>query len=206
VRAAQGWLATLRSSDPLIQLFRPFASSLSNSMAKARHEIPPEIASLSLEEIAERYIRRFRDKTADWEAFEDAKIDGSSGPASLHRRRRVRQARRPGDDPSPRFYPEHCLVPPGQANAAHPHEVEEVFFVPPAISDGVSGGRKGRRLSRKLGPWECIACPPGVIHGFQTSTSSPSIWRSCSGAAVPKRWVARDDGLYRRHEADLTFS
>ena len=42
-------------------------------MAIARHPIPPEIAALSLEEIAERYIGRFRDKAADWQAFEDAK-------------------------------------------------------------------------------------------------------------------------------------
>src|SRR5690242_16437056 len=45
-------------------------------MAAARHKMPPEIASLSLEEIADSYIGRFRDKTPDWEAFEDAKIDG----------------------------------------------------------------------------------------------------------------------------------
>src|SRR6266513_2234494 len=45
-------------------------------MAAARHKMPPEIASLSLDEIAERYIGRFRDKIPDWEAFEDAKIDG----------------------------------------------------------------------------------------------------------------------------------
>src|SRR5947199_269901 len=45
-------------------------------MAAARHKMPPEIASLSLDEIAERYIGRFRDNIPDWEAFEDAKIDG----------------------------------------------------------------------------------------------------------------------------------
>src|SRR5215472_3229676 len=45
-------------------------------MARARHQIPPEVAALSLEEIAERYIGRFCDKKADWEAFEDAKIEG----------------------------------------------------------------------------------------------------------------------------------
>jgi hypothetical protein len=45
-------------------------------MAAARHEMPPEIAALSLDEIAERYIGRFRDKIPDWEAFEDAKIEG----------------------------------------------------------------------------------------------------------------------------------
>ena len=45
-------------------------------MARARHEMPPEIVALSLDEIAECYIGRFRDKKGDWEAFEDAKIDG----------------------------------------------------------------------------------------------------------------------------------
>ena len=45
-------------------------------MAAARHPMPPDIAELNLEEIAERYIGRFRDKTPDWEAFEDAKIEG----------------------------------------------------------------------------------------------------------------------------------
>ena len=33
-------------------------------MAAARHPMPPEIAALSLEDIAERYIGRFRDKVA----------------------------------------------------------------------------------------------------------------------------------------------
>src|SRR5260370_5931103 len=45
-------------------------------MAAARHPMPPDIAELSLDQIAERYIGRFRDKTPDWEAFEDAKIEG----------------------------------------------------------------------------------------------------------------------------------
>jgi hypothetical protein len=38
--------------------------------------MPPEIAALSLEDIAQRYIGRFRDKIADWNAFEDARIEG----------------------------------------------------------------------------------------------------------------------------------
>jgi hypothetical protein len=58
-------------------------------MAKARHEMPTEMAALSLDEIAERYIGRLRDKKGDWETFEDAKIDARNivlsapaGPAS----------------------------------------------------------------------------------------------------------------------------
>jgi len=44
-------------------------------MAASRHPIPAEIAALSLEEIAERYIGRFRDKIPDWEAFEDTRAN-----------------------------------------------------------------------------------------------------------------------------------
>src|SRR6478736_4845702 len=99
-------------------------------MAAARHEMPPEIAALSLDEIAERYIGRFRDKTPDWEAFEDAKIDG-------YRRAQHRFIGAGGsgkhDDPSvipPRAFTLSVIYcPPGQGNAAHTHEVEEIFFV-----------------------------------------------------------------------------
>src|SRR3546814_14766593 len=45
-------------------------------MSVARHPRPPEIEALSLEEIMQRYVGRFRDKTPDWEASEDAKVDG----------------------------------------------------------------------------------------------------------------------------------
>src|SRR5258708_25804291 len=99
-------------------------------MATARHPMPPEIAALSLEEIAARYIGRFRDKAADWEAFEDAKIEG-------YRRAQHRFIGAGGsgkhDDPSvipPRGFTLSIMsVPPGQGNAAHTHEVDEGVFV-----------------------------------------------------------------------------
>jgi hypothetical protein len=45
-------------------------------MPKARREMPPEATALSLDEIAERYIGRFRDKGGDREAFGEGKIEG----------------------------------------------------------------------------------------------------------------------------------
>ena len=136
-------------------------------MPAARHPMPPEIAELSLEEIASRYIGRFRDKAADWEAFEDAKIEG-------YRRAQHRFIGAGGsgkhDDPTvipPRgFTLSIVFVPPGQGNAAHTHEVEEVFFVLQGYLTVFLEDENGRQVSRKLAPWECIACPPGVIHGF----------------------------------------
>ena len=58
----------------------------------ARHQMAPEVAKMSLAEIADRYVGRFRDKTPDWAAFEDAKIEVQAGPAPVHRRGGVRQA------------------------------------------------------------------------------------------------------------------
>ena len=45
-------------------------------MGIARHSLPPDLAGQSIEQIAARHIGRFRDKTPDWSAFEDAKIEG----------------------------------------------------------------------------------------------------------------------------------
>lgn len=41
-------------------------------MNQARHPKPPEVAGLTLEQIAERYVARFKDRKPDWNAFEDA--------------------------------------------------------------------------------------------------------------------------------------
>ena len=45
-------------------------------MSVARHPMPPEVAGLSLDEVVQKYTGRFRDKKPDWNAFEDAKIEG----------------------------------------------------------------------------------------------------------------------------------
>ena len=106
-------------------------------MAKARHQMPPEIAALSLEEIAERYIGRFRDKKADWEAFEDAKIEG-------YRRAQHRFIGAGGsgkhDDPGTipaRLYIEHRLCAAGAGQCGAYPRGRGSLFRPAGISDGV---------------------------------------------------------------------
>jgi oxalate decarboxylase/phosphoglucose isomerase-like protein (cupin superfamily) len=61
-------------------------------------------------------------------------------------------------------------VPPGQGNAAHTHEVEEVFFVLRGHLTVFVEDETGRRLETVLGPWDCVSCPAGVIHGYQNNT------------------------------------
>ena len=173
-------------------------------MAVARHPLPPEVASLSLEEIAERYIGHFRDKVADWNAFEDAKIEGyrraqhrfiGAGGSGKHDD--------PNTIPARGFTLSIVFVPPGQGNAAHTHEVEEVFFVLQGELTVFLQDENGRRLDRTLSPWECIACPPGVIHGYINESLEPVYFQVMLGRARPETMGYADDDLYQRRDAHL---
>jgi mannose-6-phosphate isomerase-like protein (cupin superfamily) len=173
-------------------------------MAVARHAMPPDVASLSLEEIAERYIGRFRDKIPDWAAFEDAKIEG-------YRRAQHRFIGAGGsgkhDDPSViparAFTLSVMYVLPGQGNAAHTHEVEEIFFVLQGNLTVFVENEEGSRVTRRLGPWECIACPPGVIHGYQNESLEPVYFQVMLGRGRPEAMGYADDELFRRREEHL---
>ena len=93
-------------------------------------------------------------------------------------------------------------VPPGQGNAAHTHEVEECFFVLQGHLDVFVEDETGKRLTTRLGPWECIACPAGVIHGYQNDSLEPvSIFQVMIGRAKPETMGYADDELYKRRDA-----
>jgi len=94
-------------------------------------------------------------------------------------------------------------VEPGQGNAAHTHEVEEVFFVLQGHLAVFVEDEKCRRLSKTLGPWECISCPPGVIHGYQNESSEPVYFQVMLGRARPETMGYADDELYKRRAAHL---
>jgi mannose-6-phosphate isomerase-like protein (cupin superfamily) len=173
-------------------------------MAVARHAMPAEVASLSLAEIAQRYIGRFRDKTPDWEAFEDAKIDGYR--RAQHRFIGAGGSGKHGDPtviPARGFTLSVMYVPPGEGNAPHTHEVEEVFFVLQGILTVFVEDEDGNRETRRLGPWECIACPPGVIHGYQNESLEPVYFQVMLGRGQPDTMGYADDELFRRRDAHL---
>lgn len=173
-------------------------------MAQARHAVPPEIAALSIEQIADRYIGRFRDKVPDWDAFEDAKVEGfrraqhrfvGGGGSGKHDD--------PHTIPARAFTLSIIHLPPNQGNAPHTHEVEEVFFVLKGILTVFVEDEQGHRVTRKLGPWECICCPPGVIHGFQNDSLEPVWLQVMLGRGRPEAMGYADDELFRRREAHL---
>lgn len=174
-------------------------------MSAARHPRPPELQDTSIEEILDRYVARFRDRVPDWEAFEDAKIEGFK-----RAQHRFIGAGGSGKHADPNAIPAraHTLsimyVEPGQGNAAHTHEVEETFFVLKGLLEVFVEGEDGRRLTTVLGPWECIACPPGVIHGYQNSSLEPVWFQVMLGRGRPEAMGYADEELYRRREDHLT--
>lgn len=76
-------------------------------------------------------------------------------------------------------------MPPGQGNASHTHEVEEVFFVLKGHLTAFLEDEAGRRVNVNLGPWECISCPPGVIHGFVNEGPEPVYFQVMLGKNRP---------------------
>src|SRR3954464_4322486 len=114
-------------------------------MATARHARPKELEGVSIDQIMERYVARYADRRADWAAFEDAKIEGfkraqhrfigaggsgkHGGTAALPFLGAGGSGKHgdPSSIPAGNFTLSIMFVPPGQGNAAHTHEVEEVF-------------------------------------------------------------------------------
>jgi mannose-6-phosphate isomerase-like protein (cupin superfamily) len=174
-------------------------------MSVARHPLPPELEGVSIDEIAERYTRRFGDITPDWEAFEDAKIEGykraqhrfiGAGGSGKHKD--------PAVIPPRGFTLSIMYVEPGQGNAPHTHEVEEIFFV----LDGIltvffEEEGTGRRIYKRLGKWECVACPPGVIHGYDNDSLERVYFQVMLGRGVPETMGYADDKLFERKYAHL---
>src|SRR4030081_1558897 len=99
-------------------------------MSVARHPRTPELVGVPIEDIMQKFVGRFRERTPDWNAFEDAKIEGFK--RAQHRFIGAGGSGKTSDSsviPARGFTLSIMFVPPGQGNAAHTHEVEEVFFV-----------------------------------------------------------------------------
>ena len=82
-------------------------------------------------------------------------------------------------------------------------EVEECFFVLQGHLDVFVEDESGKRLTTRLGPWECIACPAGVIHGYQNDSLEPVYFQVMIGRAKPETMGYADDELYKRRDAHL---
>jgi len=174
-------------------------------MGAARHPRPKELVGVPIAEIMNRYVARFRDRKPDWAAFEDAKIEGYK--RAQHRFIGAGGSGKHGDPtviPAGNFTLSIMFVNPGQGNAPHTHEVEECFFVLQGFLDVFVEDESGNRLTTRLGPWECISCPAGVIHGYQNDSLEPVYFQVMLGRGKPETMGYADEELYKRRSDHLT--
>jgi oxalate decarboxylase/phosphoglucose isomerase-like protein (cupin superfamily) len=173
-------------------------------MSIARHPRSKELEGVPVEEIMKKYVGRFREKKGDWAAFEDAKIEGFK--RAQHRFIGAGGSGKHGDAsviPPGNFTLSIMYIPVGQGNAAHTHEVEECFFVLQGYVDVFVEDETGKRVTTRLGPWDCIACPAGVIHGYQNDGLEPVYMQVMLGRGKPEPMGYADDELFKRRDAHL---
>lgn len=173
-------------------------------MATARHAKNPDVVGLSLEQIMQKYVARFADRKPDWYAFEDARIEGFK--RAQHRFIGAGASGKHGDPdviPAYGFTVTIMFVNPGQGNAAHTHEHEEVFFVLDGFLDVFVEDENGRRVWSRLGKWDCISCPAGVIHGYENRSLEPVYFQVMHGRSKPQTMGYADDELFAKRDAHL---
>jgi len=83
----------------------------------------------ALEELLRTHVARFTDRRADWDAFADARVEGFKRAQHRFIGSGASGKADPAVIPAQHFTLSVMFIPPGQGNAPHTHEVEEVFFI-----------------------------------------------------------------------------
>jgi oxalate decarboxylase/phosphoglucose isomerase-like protein (cupin superfamily) len=155
-------------------------------MELTTHKRPAELKNTSLETLMERYTAHFKDLQADWKAFPDSQTEGFR--RAQHRYIGAGGSGRHNDTdfiPPDGFTVSVMFIPPGQGGSAHTHEITEAFFVLEGVITMFMEDENGRRVSKRFGKWDCIACPPGVIHGFVNDGVEPVYLQTLIASSRP---------------------
>ncbi len=160
-----------------------------------------------LDDLLKRQVARFIDRTPDWDAFADARVDGyrraqhrfiGAGGSGKHDRTDF--------IPAGAFTLSIMFVPPAQGNAAHTHEVEEIFFILQGKVKVFFEDGAGHRVETVLGQWDCVSCPANVIHGYENVGLEPAYLQVMLGAAKPQLMGYVDKDLAGRRDEHLRTS
>src|SRR5438034_4651641 len=157
----------------------------------------------SMDELLKRRVARFVHRRADWDACADARLEGFRRAQHRFIGTGASGKKDPSAIPAEHFTLSIMLVPPGQGNAAHTHEVEEVFFVLRGKMLVFFEGGAGRRAEAVLGEWDCVSAPANVTHGFQNVGLEPAYMQVMLGRARPDLMTYADPALQAGRDAHL---
>ena len=161
-------------------------------MSAARHPRSPEQEGVSLEDIMARCVGRYKEKTPDWAAFEDAKIEGykraqhrfiGAGGSAKH------------DDltviPAGNFTLSIMYVEPGQGNAAHTHELKNVSSSCKGFSTFSSKMKKASNSGPGLVPGNVSRAQPASFTDLKIEALSRCIFKSCWVGGNQNPWATK---------------
>ena len=158
---------------------------------------------MTAEEMLKRQVARFVDRVPDWDAFADARVD----PYRRAQHRFIGPGGS-GKQDTRVIPPEHftlsiMFVPPGQGNAPHTHEVEEVFFILEGKVRVFMDDAEGRRAETVLGRWDCVSCPANVVHGYENVGLEGAYLQVMLGKARPDLMSYVDPALQQQRDVHL---
>ncbi|HET9488274.1 MAG TPA: cupin domain-containing protein [Methylomirabilota bacterium] len=157
-----------------------------------------------LTEMLARRIVRFVDRRPDWDAFADARVEGYRRAQHRYIGAGASGKADASVIPAEHFTLSVMFVPPGQGNAPHTHEVEEVFFVLEGKVRVFIQDERGARAEAVLGRWDCVSCPANVVHGFENVGLEPAYLQVMLGKAQPALMSYADAELQRTRDAHLS--
>jgi mannose-6-phosphate isomerase-like protein (cupin superfamily) len=156
-----------------------------------------------LDRLLRGQVARFVDRRPDWDAFADARVEGFRRAQHRFIGAGASGKKDANAIPAEHFTLSIMFIPPGQGNAAHTHEVEEVFFVLRGKVLVFFEDSAGRRAEAVLGEWDCVSAPANVIHGFQNVGLEPAYMQVMLGRAAPDLMQYADAGLQARRDEHL---
>src|SRR5262249_40548025 len=155
------------------------------------------------EELLRTRVARFVDRVGDWDAFADARREGYRRAPHPYIGTGASGKADPRAVPAEHFTLSVMFVPPGQGNAPHTHEVEEVFFVLDGKLRVFFDDAAGRRVETVLGRWDCVSAPAGAIHGFENVGLEPAYVPVMLGRGRPDLVTYGVAGLQAERRAHL---
>jgi mannose-6-phosphate isomerase-like protein (cupin superfamily) len=173
-------------------------------MRTLKHKKAPQVEGMSVEDMMKRYTKSFNEIVPDWKAFADSEMEGTR--RAQHRFIGAGGSGKHDDPdaiPAGSFTLSVMFLPPGQGGSAHTHEVEEVFFVLKGVVTLFMEDENGHRVSKRMGPWECISCPAGVPHGFINEGVEGAYLQTLIGSGRPGPVGFVDNEIYEAEEAKL---
>src|SRR5258705_1546077 len=128
----------------------------------------------SLDETLRTHVARFTERRADWDAFADARVEGFKRAQHRFIGSGASGKTDASVIPAQHFTLSVMFIPPGQGNAPHTHEVEEVFFILEAKMLAFFRAGPATAAGTCLGPWASSSAPPTAFNAFTTLGPRPA--------------------------------